>query len=89
MINIKKMMNVRMQGSNWIFAVKGELQNLTEDFDDETFYAYIDETYYSIPLKHRVLVEKLNGTFVEAEILMNRIGYMEVKKLSQVSNQGL
>ncbi|ADO83424.1 hypothetical protein [Ilyobacter polytropus] len=89
MINIKKMMNVRMQGSNWIFAVKGKLQNLIEDFDDETFYAYIDGTYYSIPLKHRVLVEKLSGTFVEAEILMNRIGYMEVKKLSQVSNQGL
>ena len=86
MANIKKMTDVKILENNWTFDVKGELKNFTEDFEDETCYAYIDDTYYSIPLELKNLAEPLNGKFVKAEICMDKIGYMEVTKIRQTSD---
>ncbi|GLI56419.1 hypothetical protein PM10SUCC1_19330 [Propionigenium maris DSM 9537] len=89
MINIRKMKNFIKMEEKCFFSVEGKLQSLTEDFDDEVLYGNVDETYYSIPLELKALAETLEGKFIKAEILMDKRGYMEVKKLEQTSNPRL
>lgn len=84
MTNIKTLWDLRFSHNSAWFWTSGKLTNLTEDFETETLFGYINGSYYAIPLEFKALAKTLENKIVEAEIAVDHIKNMEVTKLKQV-----